>query len=481
MRTISLLLTVAGAFSSLSSSSVGQDHNLGNAAKSVTKLIEISPSANGPRATLWDGMGKREIKLRLEGANNHFQLRDIGGTTQVEGTVVHIGRRDVVFRSDGNNYAIHLGQSLLQALEKPLNAEEVAAFQKEKPVQPAPKTYALEMRDAPWSAVFEWLIDQTGMHYVADYFPDGRFTFISPPNKTYTLGEVIDILNDALIPNRFILIRRDQSFTVIPANLGEPIDPSVLPRVKPEDLSQRGVNELVAMAWPLGDLDAGEVMAELKPLVGPFGHMSFQSRNNQLLLQDTAGNLKRVVEALKEFEAKQPAKSAAKTFTLELRDRTWQDVFDWLTEATGMPVVAQAKPTGAFTYVSPAMKANTLPEIIDILNEALMVQKLLLIRRGHSFALVSTDDAIDPALVPRVKVSDLASRGNSELVSLVLPVNQLSPDDVAMEAERVLGPLGRAIPLSKANQVILQDTVGNLKRVIDTVRAMEEKASRRRS
>jgi hypothetical protein len=68
----------------------------------------------------------------------------------------------------------------------------------------------------------------------------------------------------------------------------------------------------------------------------------------------------------------------------------------------------------------------------------------------------------------------------SELVSVVVPVIHLTPDDVAMEAERLMGPLGRAIPLAKSNQIILQDKVGNLKRVLDTVRAMEDRTARRR-
>jgi hypothetical protein len=155
----------------------------------------------------------------------------------------------------------------------------------------------------------------------------------------------------------------------VPAN--EPVDPVLVPRVKPDELAQRGSNELVAMVVPLGDLDGGEVMAEIRGLFGPFGNAASLSRSNQLLIQDTVGNLKRVLEALKEMESKQPKKEAAKTWALDLRDQSWPAVFDWLREQTTMPVVTQAKPAGTFTFSGPENRTYTLPEIVDILNEAL--------------------------------------------------------------------------------------------------------------
>jgi type II secretory pathway component GspD/PulD (secretin) len=448
--------------------------------KRVTRLTQISRSENNSRATLHvkDPFNNSEIPLSSAEADNRFVIRDSEGSAQFEGTVVHIGARDVIFGSEGKEYAVHLGRSVAEALENPLTPAQVEAIKKQTPPQPPAKTYAFEMRDKPWGAVLEWLTDQTGLRNVSSHFPYGSFTFISPGNKTYTLPELIDILNEALIQQGYYIIRRDQSFAVVPT--AEPIDPTLLPRVSPSELDQHGNNELVTMTVPLGDLDAGEVVADVRRLLGRFGSVSVISRNNQLLLQDTVRNLKRVVDVLNEMKKQQEPKAPGKTVSLEFRSSTWADVFAWLTEQTDLPVVREVKPTGTFTFVSAPSKAYSIPEVIDILNEGLLVQKLLLIRRDHSFALVSVDEPIDPALVPRVRSSELASRGNSELVSVTISLSNLSADDVAMEAERVMGPLGRAVPLSKANQIILQDTVGNLKRVMETIRAMEDKVSSRR-
>src|SRR5438105_601475 len=68
-----------------------------------------------------------------------------------------------------------------------------------KPAPEAPKTplktVSFEMRDKPWSSVLEWLSDQSGLPVVSSDKPQGTFTFVSPKGKTYTIPEVIDILN----------------------------------------------------------------------------------------------------------------------------------------------------------------------------------------------------------------------------------------------------------------------------------------------
>jgi hypothetical protein len=442
-----------------------------------TRLSEVTRSDRGTRATLFDQLNNRSIILRNTGDARDFQIRYLDGTPRLDGTVTHIGGRDMVFRAGEKEFAVHLGQSIGQAMDEPAAPAQIDALKKEASPAVAEKTFAFEMRDKPWGSVLEWLTDQTGLRNQSGYSPRRSFTFISPPNKTYTVGEILDILNEDLAQQGYLLIRRDDSFTIVPAN--EPVDPSILPRVKPDDLAKRGRYELVATTVPLGTLDAGDVIADIRRFFSRFGNVTYLSRSNQLLMQDTAGNLRTAIDAIKEMEAHQPAKADAKTVSIDFRDAPWVDVFAWLGEQTGLPVVSQMKPTGTLSFTGPPNKTYTIPEAVDIVNEALMVRDLMLIRRGHSFALVASDEPVDSSIVPRIKISDLPARGNTELVSLVMSLTNLSPDDAAIEVERVLGPLGRATPLAKSNQLVLQDTAGNLKRAIETVRAMEENAPQR--
>jgi type II secretory pathway component GspD/PulD (secretin) len=160
---------------------------------------------------------------------------------------------------------------------------------------------------------------------------------------------------------------------------------------------------------------------------------------------------------------------AVKRFTFAISAKPWREVFKWLTDVSGKPVISSAFPTGTCTIETPPGKQYTLPEIIDLINEALLsgsaTQKYLLINRERSFALVPADEKIDPALLPRVRLDELALRGNTEIVSVVVPLRSVSAEDAAPEVKKLLGPFGNVVALARANQLVLVDTVGNLRRI----------------
>ncbi len=80
-----------------------------------------------------------------------------------------------------------------------------------------PKRVSLSFRNKPWTEVMEWLSDQTGLPVVGS-IPGGTFTFVPPAGKTYTLVEVIDILNDALESSRLIIVRRQDGYHLVPVD-----------------------------------------------------------------------------------------------------------------------------------------------------------------------------------------------------------------------------------------------------------------------
>jgi hypothetical protein len=109
-------------------------------------------------------------------------------------------------------------------LGQPVNhaADVVPAKDKDSKDPPADKSskiahkiVSLEMRNMPWGRVFEWLTDQTGLPVISTHKPTGSVNIITPGK--YTLVQAIDLLNEALLTQKFILIRREASFTVVPA------------------------------------------------------------------------------------------------------------------------------------------------------------------------------------------------------------------------------------------------------------------------
>jgi type II secretory pathway component GspD/PulD (secretin) len=170
------------------------------------------------------------------------------------------------------------------------------------------------------------------------------------------------------------------------------------------------------------------------------------------------------------------AKEPEKTITFQMRNKPWNEVLEWLADQTGIPVSTDYHPTGTFTFIAPKAGSQryTIPQVIDIINEQLTSQKYVLIRRSQTFTIVPADVKIDPSILPRVLPEELEKRGNTELVSVVLPLNSLVAEDIAPEVKQMKGPFGEVVALTKANQLLLQDTVGNLKRIRDTIQKLEE-------
>ncbi len=175
------------------------------------------------------------------------------------------------------------------------------------PAAPKETTHAFEMRDKPWARVLEWYADVSGLAFVGTVKPAGTFTFVAPrAGRRYTLAEITDVLNEALMGQKFILVRHRASFTVLPAD--ERVGPALLPQVPLAELEKRGRTELVRVMLPLKTLSAEDLAPEVRKLLGPFGEVVVLDRSNQLLLQDTAGNLRRAVRLVQELEAKEGKK-----------------------------------------------------------------------------------------------------------------------------------------------------------------------------
>ena len=168
-----------------------------------------------------------------------------------------------------------------------------------------------------------------------------------------------------------------------------------------------------------------------------------------------------------------------KKVRFEFRDKRWAEVLEWLTEQTGLNVISNNKPAGTFTFIArncrTASRANTpIPEVIDIINEALSQQKFMLIRREASFTIVTADENIADWILPRIRPEDLASRGKTEMVSIVLQLNALVAEDMVPEVRKMMGPFGDVVALQKSNQLMMKDSAGNLNRIVKTLDEIEK-------
>ncbi|MDY3556068.1 secretin N-terminal domain-containing protein [Gemmata sp. JC717] len=170
-----------------------------------------------------------------------------------------------------------------------------------------------------------------------------------------------------------------------------------------------------------------------------------------------------------------PAAAPEKQVSIHFEKAGWDEVLDWYAKETGLTLITTVKPTGTVAIKPGKDRKFTVGEVTDLINEAMMQQKFLLIRRHMTFFIQPSDEKIDPTLLPRIALDELPKRGRTEIVQIVLPVKGMVVTDSIDELKKLLTPFGTMIPLTQPNAFLVQDTVGNIARIQSTLDEIEKK------
>jgi type II secretion system protein D len=166
------------------------------------------------------------------------------------------------------------------------------------------KTYKFEMQNKPWPQVIQWLADITGLRFIGTKYPTGTFNFYDPKKKEYTIPEIIDTINEGLLTtddtNKYTLLRRNQTFTLVAAD--QPMPEELIPHVDISELDQRGSSEVIIVNYEAKGLVAEELASPIRKLIGPFGKVEVIDQGNQLVLRDSAGNVKKIIKMLEKID-----------------------------------------------------------------------------------------------------------------------------------------------------------------------------------
>lgn len=176
-----------------------------------------------------------------------------------------------------------------------------------------------------------------------------------------------------------------------------------------------------------------------------------------------------------------PAKPAAPTraaaagdgrLTFSFRYQPWQDVLDWFAEQAGLSLLMESAPPGTFNYSDTRSYSPT--EALDVLNGVLLTKGYTLVRHGRMLVVVNLEDGVPPNLVPDVPLTKLDECGEYELVRVLFPVWNMTPDQAAGEVQPLLGPQGKVITLPQARQIQVTETGGRLRTIRSVVNAVEQ-------
>ena len=169
------------------------------------------------------------------------------------------------------------------------------------------RTISFNFDKMQWDEVLDWYSKESGLTLITTVKPTGSLAFKPAKDKKFTMGEVTDLLNEALTQQKFILIRRNMTFFIHPAD--EKIDPTMVPRITLDELPKRGRTEIVEVILPIKGMVVADAQEELKRLLTPFGSMVPLEKSNSLLLRDTVGNIVRIRVTLDEVEGKNDSDS----------------------------------------------------------------------------------------------------------------------------------------------------------------------------
>ena len=170
------------------------------------------------------------------------------------------------------------------------------------------------------------------------------------------------------------------------------------------------------------------------------------------------------------------------TYTFEFRDAPWSKIIEWFTGISGLAYSSNEKPpTGSFQFIPPKVdgkvKQYTIAEIIDILNVPLYQKGFILTRRDESFTLLPVDDKVDPSSVPHVTTEELKSRGNRELVQIIVGVKSINATDLALELKPIMSKFHQITPLERSGQIVLIDQVSHIRRVLKIIEEITDESS----
>ena len=161
--------------------------------------------------------------------------------------------------------------------------------------------------------------------------------------------------------------------------------------------------------------------------------------------------------------AKPAGAGADPKLRFSFRFQRWSDVLEWFAEQANLSLVIDAPPPGTFNYSD--NRDYSVSEALDLLNGVLLTKGYTLIRRDRMLTVVNLADGVPEALVPRITLADLESRGRFEIVSMLFPVGKRDVEEVVKEIAPLLGPRGKSLPLPKTKQILVTDTAGVMRAI----------------
>jgi len=163
-----------------------------------------------------------------------------------------------------------------------------------------------------WLDVLEWLAVISDMSLDWQELPGDYLNLTT--QRAYTVAETRNLINQHLLARGFTLLSRGEILSVAKI---DKLDPSMVPRVEPEELAERDSHEYVKVSFPLEWMLAETAAKELEPMKSPNGKLTPLTATNRLEAMDAVTNLHDIYRVLKEEQSGSGQERLVREFPLE--------------------------------------------------------------------------------------------------------------------------------------------------------------------
>ncbi len=171
---------------------------------------------------------------------------------------------------------------------------------------------------ASWNEVLDWFVKEAKLNMEWRELPSGEFNLKT--ESTYSVSESLDIINMHLLARGFTLLRRDEVLVLI--KLEENFDTTLVPRIPLEQLDARSSFDFVKVSFALDWLLAGATVAELSPMLSPYGKLVALEKTNCIEAMDSASNLRAIRDLIQREESGNSQERLVSEFVLQHTNAT---------------------------------------------------------------------------------------------------------------------------------------------------------------
>jgi hypothetical protein len=348
-----------------------------------------------------------------------------------------------------------------------------------KLASPEPAKYSMQFKNRPWNEVLKWYGEVSGLKMVGTDSPKVTISILPPKDRKFTLGEITDLINE-MLDGKDILIRDEKAFSIV--SVKEKVDTSLVTRIEPHELLERGKTELVEVEMFFSTKEeAKEYAGGINKLLTPLGSVT-ATRGKSILILDTAGNIRRLAAActtsegecidprfnLKQKKSADSSKAGEQTMSFTMKDVTWASLLNWYAEKSGLIPVDHKLPKGTFTYIPPAPRDKYhIANITDLINEKLAEQKLVLVRQNMTVTVKSIEE--NQKNPRRIEPSELGFCGKTELVQVLIRLDEWDAKKFESELSRLVSPGGSITGVAKPSLLVLSDRADVVSRILNLI------------